>query len=256
MRHGNLYEDVLIQFAAGELQCLIEQEPERMNYICKDHPIFACNLDGKTVPADGSDVCIVEAKTTALAGEWGVPGTDDVPLRVNLQVHQQMLCSGFNKAFVVVLLGGFRLHEEIYVVERNDKIIQAIIDRGEQFWNDHVLTGIPPEQNEPGDVSVFKRIVRVPEKMADVSDEDVLAWEYAKTDLIRAKKKVKGLFAEVLKQLGDAEGAALLDGRTFTYFEQNGADKIDRKALKQNYPETYAAVTTPNQFRVPRIKKA
>ena len=256
MVRGDRYEAALIEYASYELDCVIETDPNKMNYICAKHPIFACNLDGYTVPDDGSEVCIVEAKTTSMAGEYGEPGTDDVPLRVNLQVHEQMLCTGFNKAYVVALLGGFRLHEEIYVVERNEKIITAIVDRGEQFWNEHVLTGIPPEQNEPGDVSLFKRIVRVPKTFADVPDEVIADWEETRAARIEAEKAEKAVFAEVLEHLGDAEGAHMNDGRTFTYFEQNGADKIDRKAFKQNYPETYAAVTTPNQFRVARIKKA
>ena len=254
MARGNRYEASLIEFARDELGCQIVTDPEKMNFVCKDHPVFACNLDG-IATIDGERV-IIEAKTTSMAGEYGLPGTDDVPFNVNLQVHQQMLCTGLKKAYVVALLGGFRLHEEIFEIDRDERIIKAITDRGTQFWNDHVLTGIRPPQNEPGSLDMFKRIIRVPETFAEVPDDVINLWSEERQARLDAEKAEKAAFAVVLEHLGDAEGAHLEDGRTFTYFEQAGADKLDRKELKQVYPAAYDAVSTPNRYRVARIKKA
>ena len=256
MARGNRYEAALIEYAADYLGWAIEDDPEIMNFVCEDHPVFACNLDGFTTHGGDTDPYIVEAKTTSMASEYGEPGTDDVPFSVLLQVSHQMLCTGFRRAYVVVLLGGFRLHEEIYVVERNETIIAAIIEAGEKFWNDHVLTGMPPEQNEPGNIEIFKRIVRVPETLADVPDKLIAAWEIGKADALLAKKATEKIFSELLQAIGDAEGSELDDGRTFTYLMQNVADKIDRKKLKADYPSVYDAVATPSRHRVARIKKA
>jgi putative phage-type endonuclease len=254
MARGNRYESVLIQFARDELHVDIDADPERMNFICEDHPVFACNLDG--FGYDGKKRFAIEAKTTSLADEWGEPGTDQVPYTVMLQVHHQMLCANLDRAYIAALLGGFRLREEIFIVDRDERIINAIIETGEKFWRDHVLTGIPPEQSQPGNVDLFKRIVRVPDTYAEVPDDIIAAWEAHKRMATEMKKATDVAFAEVLKHLGDAEGAHMADGRTLTYFEQNGAARINRTELKEVYPAVYEAVTSPNRYRVARIKKA
>lgn len=257
MDRGNRYESALIAFAESELGCGILTASEHMGFICKDHPIFACNLDGHTVDIRGDAFSeIVEAKTTGLTGEWGEPGTDDVPFRVNLQCQQQMLCTGWKKAHIAVLLGKWGLTEEMYVVDRNEDIINAIIERGEQFWKDHVLTKIPPEDGQVGDVEIFKRIIRQPNKFADVSTDLILDWSELRRARLDAEKAEKAKFAEILVKLGDAEGVNMGDEGMFTYFTQRGADTIDRELLKTNYPDVYDAVSSPNEYPVARIKKA
>lgn len=260
---GHRHEDACIEFVKQTIGVSILTDPDAMRFICPEHQIFAANLDGYTTSDfefDGERVIgenvIVEAKTTGMANEWGEPGTDEVPFRVLLQVHHQMLCTGWNKAIIVVLMGRWGLREELYYVRRNEKIIKAIIERGEQFWNNHVLTKTPPPDAEPGDIRIFKKIVRHPKTVADVPTELIHDWEFVRSERLESEKKEKALFAEILKHLGDAEGAQLNDGRLFTYFKQRGADSIDRKALKEQYPDVYAAVAKESFHRTPRIRKA
>ncbi len=250
MSIGHRYESALIAFAEQELGCRIETDATRM--ICIKHPIFACNVDGYTI-TDPYE--IVEAKTTGLTGEWGEPGSDQVPFRVIIQVHQQMLCTGWNKAHIAVLLGKWGLTEEMYCVERDENIINAIIERGEQFWNDHVLTRIPPPETEVGNINVFKRIVRQPGSFADVDVHLINLWSDFKKQRSHLEKEEKAAFAAILVQLGDAEGVKLDDGSMFTYFKKRGADLINRKLLQSTYPEVYDVVSSPNEYRVARIKK-
>ena len=256
---GHRYESALIEFAEGELGCKIGTHPESMRFVDKKHldkngnPVFACNLDGLTV-YDGVTNEIVEAKTTGLTGEWGEPGTDDVPFRVLLQVQHQMLCTGLLKAHIAVLLGKWGLEEHMYVVERNEDIITAIVERGLQFWNEHVLTKIPPPDSEPGNIELFKRIIRVPEKFAEVDNSLIGEWETRKTERLYSEKLEKIAFAELLLELGDAEGVNMDAGRTLTYFKQE-RNGIDSKLLKADYPEVHKAVQKTSVFRVARIKK-
>jgi len=249
---GHRYESALIEFAEGELGCKIETDPEKMRFICKDHPIFACNLDGFTLREPKENV---EAKTTGLTGEWGEPGTDAVPFRVILQVHQQMLCTGMKTTHIAVLLGKWGLKEEMYIVHRNDELINAIVQRGEQFWNDYVLTKKPPPSTEPGNLKLFKKIVRIPSKLAEIDFGTILVWNDLKTARLDAEKKEKEAFSKLLLELGDAEGAELEDGRLFTYLKQRGADVIDRKKLKSEHPDVYSEVARENRYPVARIKE-
>ncbi|HDY87804.1 MAG TPA: hypothetical protein ENH82_06755 [bacterium] len=252
---GRRYESALIEFAKEELGGIIVTHPDEVRFICEEHPIFACNLDGILVHnSNGDDNEIVEAKTTGLTGEWGEPGTDDVPFRVNLQVHQQMLCTGWNIAHIAVLLGRWGLTEEMYVIERNEDIINAIIERGEQFWNDYVLTKKPPADSELGRIDSFKYIKRVPEKYADMDMKLIIDWELNKQERLDAEKREKAAFVELLTQLGDAEGVHLNDGREFTYFKQT-SNRVDTKRFKAEYPDIYNIVLKESSHRVARIRK-
>ena len=255
---GNRYEPVLRQFAAGELGTFIEDNPDKLRFVntsilgSDGKPIFAANLDGYTSPPPPEDV---EIKTTGMSGEWGEPGTDDVPFRVILQVHHQMLCSGMNTAHIAVLIGRWGLKEEMFRVERNEDIISAIIERGTQFWNDFVLTKTPPPETEKGNIKVFKRIIRKPLKVAQIDPELITTWETLRQERLAAQKAEKAAQAELFAELGDAEAAPIDGERELTYLEQRGADNIDRKALQQNHPDVYAEVATESRHRVARIRK-
>lgn len=251
---GNRYEAALIEFAAGELGCEIDTDPERMHFVCKAHPIFACNLDGIAVL--GGVPHIIEAKMYSNPWEWGEKNTDGVPLRVNLQVQQQMLCTGFTIAYVVALLSRFGRHsEELFVVERNEKIIKAIINRGEQFWTDYVMARTPPPASEPGDIDVFKRVIRRPQSYAEGDLAPLIEqWDALRSARLQAEKDEKTAFAELLKNIGDAEGAHYDGEREFTYF-QTEKNSLDTAKVKAQYPEVYAACTKVSTYRTARLSK-
>lgn len=263
---GNRYEAAMIQYVEDYAGVKVVTHPDKLRYINADitgmdgNPIFAANLDG-FIPGDATAIpsimpIIVEAKTTSMGDEWGTPGTDEVPDRVNLQVHHQMLCTGWTMAYVVVLRSLFgRLDESLYIVKRDERIISAIVKRGTQFWNEYTLTGTPPPDSEPGDIRIYKRIVRTPEKYSDVPIDRILAWDQAKQARIDAEKAEKEAFSRLMEKLGDAEGAYIDEDREFTYFEQNAAPKIDFARLKAEWPDVYASISTPNTCRVARIRK-
>jgi predicted phage-related endonuclease len=256
IKGGIRWEPYIIDWAAEQLGVEIETNPEKLRFINNEildangNPIFACNLDGYCF-IDKSPV-IIEAKKTRLWKEWGAEDTDEIPNRVILQVHHQMLCTGWDFAYVAAMIQG---DEKLFPIERNESIIKAIVERGLWFWNNHVLTRTPPPQNEPGNLDILKRVVRQPETFADVDSTLILEWETLNNIELNVEKEAKEKLTEILLKLGDAEGVHLSDGRMFTYLKQKGADVIDRKALQAQYPEAYSAVSKENQYRVARIKK-
>ncbi len=249
MKTGIRWEPYIIGWAAEQLGVEVETDPDRLRFVCELHPLFASNLDGYAV-INGEHV-IIEAKKTRMAAEWGEPGTDQIPYRVILQVHVQMLCTGWDHAYVAAMIQG---EECLYEVTRDERIIAAIIRRGEEFWNENVYPKVPPADCEPADLDILKRIRRIPETYADIDTELVTAWETAKANRLEAEKAETTAFAEVLMAVGDAEGVMLPDGREFTYFKQRGADKVDMKRLKTEWPDVYAAISKPNEYRVARIR--
>jgi len=218
MTSGIRWERYLIDWAAHELEIFPITDPEELWFVCKDHPVFASNLDAFYFDQDSHKPIIIEAKKTRLWAEWGEPGTDQMPHRVNLQVHTQMLCTGFKIAYIAAMIQG---DEQLFRVERDERIIKAIIETGEKFWNENVLTKLPPNDSLPPKLEFLKRVKREPEKWADINDGIINDWEQAKAAEAEAKKTSELAERSLLMTLGDAEGAKLSDGRELTFFQQD-----------------------------------
>lgn len=256
MKSGVRWEPYLIDWAADELGITPEKNQEKLRFIRNDilgsdgKPIFACNLDSFFFEV--KEKIIIEAKKTRWWKEWGTPDTDEIPDRVNLQTHEQMLVTGAKITYISALIQG---DEKLFRIERCEQIIDRIIERGTEVWNTYVIPKIMPPATEAGHIETFKRIVRVPEKFAEIDNGKVFQWELRRGVRLDAEKKEEEAFAELLALIGDAEGVHLDDNRTFTYLKQKGASVIDRKKLQSQYPDVYKDVTRDNYFRVARVKK-
>lgn len=102
-----------------------------------DKSFMLANLDYSVVGTN--EVEILECKTT---GEHGIKlWRDGVPLYVICQVQHQLAVTGKQLAHICVLLCG---HEtRIYQVERDEALIQQLIEAERQFWQ-YVQTDTPP----------------------------------------------------------------------------------------------------------------
>jgi predicted phage-related endonuclease len=254
IKSGIRWEPYIIAWAGEQLGVSIETNPDKLRFIDKEHldnngdPVFACNLDGFFFD---KKYIIVEAKKTRWWKEWGSQDTDDIPMRVILQCHHQMLCTGWDEAVVAAMIQG---DEKLFKVYRDEEIINRIIEQGLHYWHNYILPKVMPEETLPGNIEMFKRIVRQPEKLAEVDNNLILKWEAMKQARLEMEKAEEKAFGEVLVKLGDAEGVNLTDGRQFTYFKQTRSS-IDSKKLKAEYPDVYSACQKENSYRVARITK-
>jgi predicted phage-related endonuclease len=263
---GDDFETPLLKYAARELGVEIDTDPDHLFKVCEAHPILSATCDALIVPDRGKQFTeAIEAKTTSLDGsdfggkdnEWGEKDTDQIPTRVILQCQAQMCCHGLERVHVVVLMGRMGLRRELYRVERNQKIIDAIIKKSEDFWTRYVVPKLqpPPEEFGLGSIDIIKRVVRQPTTWAEVPDDYVAAWETARKTRLDAEKAEKEALERMLTPLGDAEGAQLPSGRILTYFPTTKTI-VDQKRLKAEYPEIYSAVLKESTSRTARIKGA
>lgn len=250
---GNLIEVPLVEWAGKQVGSPVITDPDALHAKCKEHPLFESSIDAllQYLPKAG-----VEGKGTSMADQWGKPGTDEVPDRVILQCNVHALCHDLDEIYVPVLIGRFGLKRELYRVPRSDAIIRAIIEKGEEFWEKHVIPRIPPEATEAPSIDTLKGIRRIPATWAEPCDISIIEeWEAQKKARLDAKKAEEAALAKILLALGDAEGMRLGDGRELVYFMQNGADAIDREGLAAEYPEIYQKFSRKTQYRVARIRK-
>ncbi|MCK9302976.1 MAG: hypothetical protein M0P35_07275, partial [Bacteroidales bacterium] len=106
--------------------------------------------DGIIVDSDTNDNYIFEAKTAGY-DSWG----DDVPIEYYLQIQQYMLIANLDKAYLACLtLNNMKMH--YYWYDADKEVQQRIIDAAVNFWNNHFLKDIPPEDKK--DVSEIEHV--------------------------------------------------------------------------------------------------
>lgn len=203
---GQVAELMLIPWAAERLGVRVRRNQGR---VAPDQ-INRSSPDALIVGKDEA----IEAKTTGILGPtpereaWGEEGTDQVPDRVILQCSHQMGVVGLARVWVPAMIGGIGLR--LYCVERDERLVKAVMDRGVEFWTRHVMTQTPPTDAPPS-VEILYRVPRVPNKVVDVSPDlaaDYLAAQAARKQADEAEAEAK---ARLIAQMGDAEAGRFTD---------------------------------------------
>lgn len=194
----------------------------------------------------------VEAKSQgAYATEvWGDPGTDELPDRVILQAHAQMICTATAFCYVPVYLP-YR-DFQLFQVELRKEISVSIIERVCSFWDDNVQKDIPPE-GLPS-LSVIKRVKRTPNKVTEIDLVLVEAYEELRQAYGEAGARKEQAQAAILAALGDAE-AATAGNRNLTYYKQT-VRRIDSTRLNKEKPEIAAEYLKESIHSVLRFPKS
>lgn len=114
----------------------------RRNAILR-HPAYTwamANLD-RVVVDDSKLPGVLEIKNMS---EWtsDVWQGEGLPEMYAIQVHHQLLVTGYSYGYLTALVGGNRLVWRR--IERDEEIIQSLIEIERDFWEGHVLPGVPP----------------------------------------------------------------------------------------------------------------
>ena len=129
-------------------------------YIHPTHPMMSAHVD-RFILGDGLNkpaTRLLECKTANpfARGEWGEPGTDQVPMSYLCQCIWYMAITGIEQCDLAVLFGNsdFRIYE----IERDLELEGLVIEKALQFWNEHVLKDTPPPAQTEGDYqALFKK---------------------------------------------------------------------------------------------------
>lgn len=209
---GNVLEDVV----ASEFCRRTGRKVQRVNRILThpDRPWMAANLDRRVV----GEQALLECKTTnqfTFSTAWN----DGVPEDYTVQVQHYLAVTGFDVAYVAVLIGGQRF--EHYEVWRDDELIEALITLEEDFWQS-LQNDEPPavDYEHPTALELMKRrypgtngrAVKLAARAAELREEEealarVISEAQARRDSIRA---------ELLGMIGEHAVGILPDGSGWT----------------------------------------
>ena len=190
------------------------------------HPWALCTLDGETsLPAEPDAWWPLEIKNSSSfhADAW----ENGPPAHYYLQIQQQMLVTGAEKATIAALLGGQRM---VWAdVPRDETTIRRIIYHGERFWS-RVQGREPPapdgtEESKRALASLYpdgSGIVVMPGSALDAADR----LESVKAEL-KALESEKTLIENTVRAaIGPAEVGMLLDGRSFSWKLQHRRETV------------------------------
>jgi putative phage-type endonuclease len=227
---GNMIEPGLLAWGAATLGVAIRRNQRRVK------GCMAANLDALAVDRP----LALEAKTSGIIslntgrGEWGEPGTDQVPEHVALQCLAQMWVADLDCVAVPALIAGRgRL---LYLIERTDLIAEAaaeIAARCHDWWDRYVIGDHAPPATPPPAMDVLSRVRRQPGKSVPVPVELVARVAATRATAAAAAKEHEEAKAALLVALGDAE-AGEVEGWRVSYAERNRAGyTVEPKTYRQ-----------------------
>lgn len=236
---GNVLEDVV----AREFTIQTGLRVQRSNklYQHPEHKFMLGNVDRLILDKGGRGLGILECKTANAfkVGEWE---DDRVPDEYSIQLQHYMAVLGVNYGYFAVLIGGQKFQYKL--VERNERIIDSLIQIEDEFWNKHVVPGVPPlidgsqastdllSQLYP--VSAPSSEIILDDKQAKLITQLVAAKEEADTALEQVKR-----YENELKTIMGENELAIHNGETVLSWKSNDTSRIDSKRLKKEKPELY-----------------
>ena len=221
----------------------------------RDYPFILANLDGVCLcPVHGK--CVFEAKTANAfkAGEWE---NDAVPYEYILQIQHYLCVTGYNGAYIAVLIGGSAFQWKY--VPRDEEMISMIIRTERDFWT-LVEDDVPPPLDGSDACvkflskyyadSVAKSKIKLPEIAADLIKEFNEAKELEDA-VVKRKQKA----ANLLKQmLGEHEIGVIDDN--YVKWQAVAQEKFSAELLKAEQPEIYAKYLVKSSHRRFTVKVA
>lgn len=118
------------------------------------HPsgYLGAHLDYTVVPRPGSNAReAVDIKYTARGrpgdGDWGEPGSDQIPVDYLFQAHTQIVSAKLDAAHFYAFFGS-SCDRQLYTVERSREWEELLVEMSRDFIENHVKPRIPPEWTE------------------------------------------------------------------------------------------------------------
>ena len=221
----------------------------RVNAILQhpEQPFMLANLD-YAITGSG-EVQILECKT---AGEHGAKlWKHGVPLYVTYQVQHQLAVTGKTAAHICVLLCG---HEaKIYKVERDERLIESIMEHERQFWQ-YVQTDTPPTPDHSESAAKALKLLYPtpkPSSKVDLRDDDganklfeqLLSYRDYMQELEQRHDQVK----HQLQTLIAANEVAVFEKGTISWKRSKDSIGLDSKAVIKAHPELLAKFSKTRQ---------
>jgi putative phage-type endonuclease len=234
----------LESLVADEFQKRTGYKVQNNNYILQhaEHTFMRANIDREIITLEGRGV--LECKTTS---EWNRDEWKDseVPQAYMVQVQHYLAVTGYDFAYIAVLIGGNKYDH--WRIERDDELIEIIIEAEKTFWEQHIQAGTPPEINYSIDGAAIldKLYPGGGEETVTLSNERATQLlEQIKANQMEMKllKEQEETWKNELKDFLEDNETATHELAKITWKAPKPREVINDKKLKENFPEIYEEV--------------
>lgn len=215
------------------------------------HPdyLWALATPDRIVHADDQRWLLeIKTREAHTAGEFGEPGTDQVPYDVAVQCQWQMFVTGHSRCDVALLVNGRRF--SVYHLTADTDIQRTLFERVQDFWVNHVQAQVPPDVVAQDNPSIVRLFPTHAGPMLDGTLDDLTSLKHiaaAKAQVKEIEKEIAEREAKLKLRIGTAEGLLFPDGSKVTWKSNKDSEIVDHKGIVQklNPPaELLAAFTT------------
>ena len=251
---GSVMEPILRNEFAKRTNLEVHELPAFLR--SKEHPFMLANIDGYVKNEDGS-YSVLEIKTAnayAAVQDW----QNGLPIEYYCQVMHYMAVTGMSSAYVSVLLGGNQF--DIQKIERDEEMIQHIIQMEEHFWYEYMLKDTPPEATAKDNEFMSQLYPKSEEKAIEMPAQakDILEdYEKACHDLALAKEAKEEAEAKLKLMLANAEVG--ISGNFKVSWKNVSTTRLDSKKVKalltEEQLQSCSNTTTTRKFSVGACKK-
>ena len=256
---GNSYEDEvsyrmelgnkLKNFVANEFMLKTNKKVRNVNGILRNdkYPFALANIDRAII----GEKAFLECKVTNSYSKklW----QKEVPIYYQVQCYHYMAVTGATHCYIAVLIGNEDL--VIHKIERNEELINQIMDLEKSFWDKCVLGNSLPIPDGSDDYSKMLQSL-----YKDSTDEELILFE--KTDFLNRYDDVCELIKDLEMEKKSVEQylqlqmkeyeVAYLGDRKITWKKQIRS-VVDTKRLKKEHPELIERYMKTISSRVFRI---
>ena len=220
-------------------------------YIHPTHPMMSAHVDRFILGDDLNKPVtrLLECKTANpfARGEWGEPGTDQVPMSYLCQCIWYMAITGIEQCDLAVLFGNsdFRIYE----IARDMELEALVIEKALHFWNTYVLKDTPPRAQTEGDYqALFKK--SDPSKTIEANPKTV--------ELIRQlqslgkqsgdmDERITQLKQHIMNEMKEAEVLSYQGNVIATWKAPKPSFRLDSKRLELEEKEVFERFKMPVQ---------
>ena len=204
----------------------------------KEYPFMIADLDGVVNEFDGT-YSIFEAKTAIefKNNDWK---NGEIPKAYQLQVQHYLAVTGFQKAYIAVLVGGNKFYwTEVY---RDEQLIKMLVSMESHFWH-CVREGEEPDVDASKATSLYLGAKYNNAKVGSVIDLDeqmlsaIEKYEQIKIELDSLTEQKRLVENQLKSALAENEAGRV--GEHIVKWKQVVQTRIDSAKLKEKHKDIY-----------------
>ncbi|MGB3782603.1 MAG: YqaJ viral recombinase family protein [Priestia megaterium] len=242
---GHVLEDVVAQEFSKRTGLKVRKRQAILQH--PKHSFMLANVDRLIIGKKEG----LECKTASeyLKNDWE---EEEIPAQYLIQCQHYMAVTGYEAWWIAVLIGGNKfVHKKI---ERDEEIINYLIEIESDFWNNHVFKKNPPAfDGSEASTNLLKAMYPEgdgslePVELAPEASDLISNYEQAKLEEKEASERRKGAENKLKSLLREREAAYASD-RLVTW-KTISSSRVNSKLLKEKYPDIYKEVVSTSLSR-------